>query len=876
MRLGRVALGVAVLAGGVAAVLLIYHPRFSHAQQGSPQAAGALPAAPAVPQALYAVPWRVDNGFVSTIQIKNVLVVGPLDVTPVLYMADGTEYDLHSVHLAIAGVAEISVNDALASAPASVAGHASVYGSAALRWQYLSPGHVVATMQVLNVPASLSYTYSFNFIDPAASGPQHVEGLWWRRDRDVGGFVTVANMTGSPESVSLQALGAHGTALPPESMNLAPHAAQLIDLNEFTEALPAGENQAGGLRVQYTGNFGDVMVGGGLEDNREGYSANLPFCSHPMAPAKPAHYTFASTGLMVGAPDPMMGFPNGTRFTPYAVLRNTTPAPLAITPRLNYVAGGEPTSRKLAPIVLAPLETRQLDLATVLRSLGLGSFSGSLNVAFSFHGHVGDAMVATGSVDQTGTYVFEVEPEGVGPASSKISSYWTTANGWDTMFSLWNPGKQAEDIVVIFYYADGSGNYKLPVHLAARGSTTIDMAMLIMSQQPDAAGRVIPASEQLGSAELENAKGNTTMVNLAISVGTFNVLAGTCCTNKVNCCAYSNFQIAPANDSSLINTSMQCTAKATNCDGAIYNFNGDVTSWSSSNTSVATITSSGVMTGIALGSVTISATFSPTSDITSQICPPQTCPMGSHSGSTNENIDSLVFTVTSGGAPNDGQGVIAKNPFNLKIQAKSPSGTVPDPSFSGSGSLTVSGLNTSIGESAPSSVSFSSGTANATITLVSASGSSSSPSSIRSISVASSSSKNTFQAHLYWKVMMDVELWQNCGFISCPNKGSYYCQTACDGGGFAQKTQFVALTSKLCNAGIILEAQPSGGGWSGLASTTQQDVGPTTGNAYWFTGSIPSMGGCLSDALAGALGVKNGCSGGAAYGQAMVVWRFNQ
>jgi hypothetical protein len=34
--------------------------------------------------------WRTDGGFVSTIRVKNALVVAPLDVTPVLFMADGT------------------------------------------------------------------------------------------------------------------------------------------------------------------------------------------------------------------------------------------------------------------------------------------------------------------------------------------------------------------------------------------------------------------------------------------------------------------------------------------------------------------------------------------------------------------------------------------------------------------------------------------------------------------------------------------------------------------------------------------------------------------------------------------------------------------
>jgi len=72
---------------------------------------------------LYSGFWRTDGGFVSTIRIKNVLVVAPMDVTPVLFMADGTPYMLSSVHVAVSGVAAVNINDALAAAPSSITSH---------------------------------------------------------------------------------------------------------------------------------------------------------------------------------------------------------------------------------------------------------------------------------------------------------------------------------------------------------------------------------------------------------------------------------------------------------------------------------------------------------------------------------------------------------------------------------------------------------------------------------------------------------------------------------------------------------------------------------------------------------------------------------
>lgn len=122
---------------------------------------------------------------------------------------------------------------------------------------------------------------------------------------------------------------------------------------------------------------------------------------------------------------------------------------------------------------------------------------------------------------------------------------------------------------------------------------------------------------------------------------------------------------------------------------------------------------------------------------------------------------------------------------------------------------------------------------------------------------------------------MDVDRWKNCGFTSCPNPGSYVCQTAC-GPGLTQPTAFVSLTSTgLCNLGIKV-----GNPANGMTQlTTVREVGPRTTDSYWNTGVIPvfnpnnkpaTLGGCLSDVLMNNLGIPNGCTSG----EQEVFWRF--
>lgn len=620
--------------------------------------------------------WRVDRGFVSTIHVKNSLVVGPLEVTPVVFMADGTEYDLPAVTLATAGAASLNVNDALANAPASLAGHLSQYGSAALRYQYRSPGHVVGSIEIINIPQSLIFTYPFNGVDSGMLGTQTLEGLWWRHDPGVSGFVALADVTDAPIEVSLQPSGSQGTALAASTVQVPAHSTEMLDLDSLVGALPGLENQAGGLRVQYNGPMGAIIASGGLVNEREGYSANMPFWSHDLGSSSPAPITYASAGLMIGQPDPMMGFPRSVRFTPYATVRNTTANPLSVAARLDYMSGGAPISFPLPDQQLKPLETRQLDFHSILGTLSLENLSGSANLSFSFTGHAGELVLAAGSVDETGNYVFAVEPEGVAKSYAKTGAYWLVANGFDTVYSLWNPTSNAQDFVATFYYADGSGKYQLPVHLDPQASTMIDMVMLIETGQPDPNGNVIPATVHQGSVVFESAKGKGQWMTLVVSGAVFNPQTATCGTSCTTCCGYSGFTIGPSPFYCLVNASVQCNATASYCDGSTTTFSA---SWSSDNTAVATVGSStGLVTGVSPGTANITATFPFMVVYTGTICSgggAPSCPAANPGAGAQETTTPSVSISGPVYVPLVASGASGPNQVSLTSDVNPPGGT---------------------------------------------------------------------------------------------------------------------------------------------------------------------------------------------------------
>lgn len=84
---------------------------------GSSGMSAAMHMPPPMPQSVYAGLWRVDHTFTASIHIKNTMVGNSVQVTPVLFMADGTEYDLSPVSLGPNAAADVDVNKAWRTLP---------------------------------------------------------------------------------------------------------------------------------------------------------------------------------------------------------------------------------------------------------------------------------------------------------------------------------------------------------------------------------------------------------------------------------------------------------------------------------------------------------------------------------------------------------------------------------------------------------------------------------------------------------------------------------------------------------------------------------------------------------------------------------------
>ena len=580
---------------------------------------------PSQQQMINVAVWRTDHGFVSTMHIKNSLTTGPITAIPVLYSEGGEEYDLPSVTIPGAGITSVVVNQALDSLPAQQRIRFGNIGSAAIKYMVKGAGGLNASMQLLDKSASLSYSFPFFSYMPMADsmsmpnsapmpGPmqQVSEAVWWKHDPGVEGHVALANSAASPLTATVQLTGAKGSKTHLKSVTLQPYASSVLDLAELESDLPGSERNRGGLTVTYMANSSQIAMAGWLENAAEGYSAKIPFVekmSEGITPTStaPTSHTLAGVGIMYGQQMATMGFPRGTKFEPYAVVRNTTSKQIQVSMTVLPANGGVGTEKPLGDMVLDAFETKQLDAGLIRRALP--DASGNINLTFSYTGMSGDLLFATGAVDQTGNYIFEVPIGGVSSSRGREVNYWSVKDGDDTMISLWNPTAAAETLNLTLYFAGSNGKisqYVLGVPLAPRAAANISLMDLIMSGHPDAKGNLIPRGITEGSLVISAASGRHDAATYVAAVAIFNAASATCWPNCTQCIGVCDIEASPGAYSIYVGQGVPTSSVyAYWYDGSVDDITGDV-NWFGP-------TTSGVLdsnwNGIGAGETSVYATY---------------------------------------------------------------------------------------------------------------------------------------------------------------------------------------------------------------------------------------------------------------------------
>jgi hypothetical protein len=543
--------------------------------------------------------WRVDNNFDPILRLKNVLLKQSLSVTPTLFFADGTEYDLPALTLEPAGVAQVNIRLALENAPAAIKNHESSYGMAGISYQWSWPA-IIASIQNTDEIASLTITSSLRadvrktHAKPEVGASQVIHGTWWLPTRNADGFLIVENSSLTQKSIAVQFSGHAGSSLAQQTVQLPPHGSTMIHLSSVLGTAFAGES-AGGVEIHYSGPENGIVAYAGITDETSGFSASPHLFEDHLDPARPIHQvTLSAPGLLLGNADPAMQFPSETYFKPYAVLHNLSAQPRQITLSLtSEPTAGTPRDIPAGTVTLASGQTSRLDLGSQFsQSNPLPNGYGHLSATFA--GRDGDVQMEAGSTDQSGSYVFEVTPRPQVESASRTLCFWSIEGDNDSMITVWNYKLTAQDMVLTLYYS--GGQYRIPFHLEARRAYNLDMLSLVRSRVADPDGNLIPDNITSGSAMLSGPGGEADKISVAVGASVFNVRNATCGQECVTCNGASETGFDPTSYAMPVQGSQNAQFQITWNSGTVYT-NPSGTTWHMQNTTIATVNGTGTITG---------------------------------------------------------------------------------------------------------------------------------------------------------------------------------------------------------------------------------------------------------------------------------------
>jgi hypothetical protein len=575
--------------------------------------------------------WMVGPDLKATIHLSNDVATNPIPVTPILHLSSGRAMALPPVQLAPSGMAVVSIDEGLAQA--AVDHTKPLYGY--LEVQYTWPWDAIcASVKDIDTAHSLIFIHT---LEPLQKPKMHtpiptvalmqdnvLEGFWWKQEPGVTGFVAISNVLAAPANANIVVSDEANIPIASHKVSVLGHGTVVVNLTELDSA----PGPQGGIHITYDGPTDGLEINGGLEDPATGFSAHLPLHFPPIVAAQHAGLSYAALDLMNGAADPNMSFPAGTTFTPYAVARNISNQPLTVTPTLWWMVGIVPHSARLSSVTIAPHQTVNLNAPALLESAGLKDFVGSFNLEIEADGQSRALLEATGSVDQTNNYVFEVSPMGTMESVAKALSYWSTGNGDNTMITLWNPADEPQSLKFVLYFAGGDSQYTVPIYLNGRETRSFNISTIINSSAPDPDGNVIPPGTHEGRAEVMGANGENEHILVAMSEGVYNVQKATCGNNYCQTCQGAVDAWILANPFSVASGgSTGLTFTVQYKSGTQYNHTS-IATWTSSNTSIATV-SAGSVRGASPGAVSMVADDSNVPDY-SYMCyssnPDSTCP----------------------------------------------------------------------------------------------------------------------------------------------------------------------------------------------------------------------------------------------------------
>jgi len=532
-----------------------------------------------------------------------------LEVQPTIYNKNGQELQLPSVTVEPQSFRFINLADW-----AAIGGESYRTGNLKL---FHYGKDLVLGAQVYLTQAAYSIGFEEKFAELGKFDSRRQEAVWAMPTQQTKAEVILTNTTNAPLSVSAKLARNPNTTGTPQTIQLAAHETKVLDLRQdFAGGNQFANSSIVGLSLEHTAVKDALLARVLVGDITKGFSNVVQF-SNP-AGGKSSEYQGVGFQIENVA---------GQQMTPVIVVRNVGTTAATVTARVPYtrIDGTRGTislpQKQLAAGELGLINTQSIVTRAQQEQIKVASLEVEYNTA------PGTVIVATHSVSADGNQVFRVPMWDPLAQRSPTGGYpWRIEGTSVTETYIKNITDQETDYIAFLVWENG-GQYMIGrKSIGAHETVHIDIKKLRDEQIPDDRGRTIPLSLSSGQFQWTLSKrldvpDDDDRANLALIGRSEQVDVANGIVNNYscqNCCSGQGVGgfILPANPAINgpieVQSSRQYEAWQENetCYGYDYEVRLGGVDWIVDNTSVATVSSSGNVTGTGAGTATLGASWS--------------------------------------------------------------------------------------------------------------------------------------------------------------------------------------------------------------------------------------------------------------------------
>lgn len=444
---------------------------------------------------------------------------------------------------------------------------------------------------------------------------QRLNGIVTLPNRQAKAYVALTNTSGNPIEVSLNSDSEHVHS---DKVKLSAHETKVEEIK-----LKNGNNSPLSvlLTLQHNGAVGALITTAYATNKQTGYTANLYFYDD----AKTVSNKLVGVHFRFGDANPTEGFPAGTVFKAPLVLANLGNASSTATVTVDYTQNGEVKTQSIGSFTLPSRGVKDIELQSALANVGVTGPVEDASVEIKYTGTAGTLVGQLTSMSTNGDYTFDVPmKDPLMSMNSTSGSYpFRLDGGYNTVLHLKNlTDKKVRAIVQIRY--EGGTYHPDQITLEPHQTLALDIKKLQSQQTIDIRSGVLPANVASGKV-IWSERDPLTVVGRAETANIGEGIAGSFSCPWCSCDPHTSTfwvdYISPFNGYSAIGDEgfpirgYELLASCDDIEGwGPYWVSGYTATWSSTDSSVASVAADGYVSCLAPGTTDIYMRYTAISD----------------------------------------------------------------------------------------------------------------------------------------------------------------------------------------------------------------------------------------------------------------------